>query len=62
MIPVMWFIVAVVMTPNGPVKVMSEAMPTKEICMTEKESGDAKVKDAGLVFESKCVMLGGISS
>ena len=62
MIPVMWFIVAVVMTPNGPVKVMSEAMPTKEVCRQEKAAGDSLVANAGFKYESKCVMFGGTKS
>lgn len=62
MIPVMWFIVAVVMSPSGPAKVMSQPMPTKEICLQQKEDGDSKIKEAGLVFESKCVMFGGVQA
>ena len=59
MIPVMWFIVAVVMTPNGPVKVMSDPMATREICEETRSNGDNLIASQGLTFESKCVMLGG---
>lgn len=62
MIPVMWFIVAIVMTPAGPVKVMSNPMPSKETCMTEKARGDELVAKEGHLFESKCVMFGGVQS
>ena len=62
MIPVMWFIVAVVMSPDGFVKVMSEAMPTKEICEETRSHGDNLIASQGLTFESKCVMLGGTES
>jgi len=62
MIPVMWFIVAIVMSPNGAVKVMSEAMPTKEICEETRSKGDSLISSQGLVFESKCVMFGGTES
>jgi len=59
MIPVMWFIVAIVMSPNGMVKVMSDRMPTKEICESTRAQGDSLITSQGLVFESKCVMFGG---
>lgn len=62
MIPVMWFIVAVVMSPNGMVKVMSDVMPTKEVCEKTRAQGDSLIASRGLVFESKCVMLGGTES
>jgi len=62
MIPVMWFIVAIVVSPNGMVKVMSDAMPTKEVCEETRAHGDKLVASQGLKFESKCVMLGGVES
>ena len=62
MIPVMWFIVAIVMSPNGAVKVMSDAMPTQEICESTRAQGDNLIASQGLTFESKCVMLGGTES
>ena len=62
MIPVMWFIVAIVMAPNGAVKVMSDAMPTKEVCEETRVKGDNLIASQGLVFESKCVMFGGTES
>jgi hypothetical protein len=62
MIPVMWFIVAVVMAPNGMVKVMSDPMATKDICESTRAQGDSLIASQGLAFESKCVMLGGTES
>jgi len=41
------------------VKVMSDRMPTKEICESTRAQGDSLITSQGLVFESKCVMFGG---
>ena len=62
MIPTMWVIVAIVMSQNGMVKVMSDVMPTKEICEETRAKGDSLIASKGLVFESKCVMFGGTES
>lgn len=59
MMTAMWFIVAVVMTNQGPATVMQGAFPTETICLEAKKLGDDKVKESNLPFESKCIMFGG---
>lgn len=58
MISAVWFVVAIVMTPMSVVTTVSPPFQTEEECLTVKTEGDAKIKKVGLVFESKCIVMG----
>lgn len=58
MISAVWFVVAIVMTPMGVVTTTSPVTQTEAQCLEVKTNGDAKLKEAGLAFESKCIVMG----